>query len=63
MNILLKNQVQRQNMHHFKAFDMINLQHEIFLMKPQMTKSSIHPPFEHTAPLTYTLCSQDKISK
>ena len=44
-------------MHHFKAFDMINLQHEILLIKPQMTKSSIHPPFEHTAPLTYTLCS------
>ena len=26
-----------------------------FLIKPQMTKTSI-PPFEHTAPLAYALC-------
>ena len=46
-------------MHHFKAFDMINLQYEIrigkiFLIK-QWQKLSSAPPFEHTKPRAYAL--------
>ena len=40
-------------MHHFKGFDMINLQYEMkiwkkLLIKPQMTKNSISPPLVST---------------
>ena len=33
MNILLKNQSSEHNMHHFKAFNMINLQYEVRIGK------------------------------
>ena len=44
-------------MHHFKAFDMINLQYlvKIFLIKPQMTKTSIRTPFWAHCALAYAL--------
>ena len=48
-------------MYHFKAFDMMNLQYEIKIWKKMLNKATNDkkvasaPPFEHTAPLPYTL--------
>ena len=48
-------------MYHFKDFDMMNLQYEIKIWKKMLNKTTndkkLHPPppFEHTAPLPYTL--------
>ena len=47
-------------MSHFKAFGMIHLQYEVRILfknlnKATNDKTSIRPPFEHTAPLAYAL--------
>ena len=51
-------------MYHFKAFDMIKLRYEIKIWKKMLNKATNDkkiasaPPFEHTAPLPYTLWQQ-----
>ena len=48
-------------MTHFKAFNMMNMQYEIKIWEKILNKATNDknqhppPPFEHTAPLTFTL--------